>query len=38
VITAGPARVLEGAGHCTVCLVYGVLYGLVLPVWRGDGS
>jgi hypothetical protein len=23
--------------HCTVRLVYGVLHGLVLPVWRRDG-
>jgi HAD superfamily hydrolase (TIGR01509 family) len=30
-----PARV---RGHCTVCLVYGVLYGLVLSVWRGMGA
>jgi hypothetical protein len=27
----------QGAWHCTVHLVYGVLHGLVLPVWRGDG-
>jgi|GEM_PF-1368700 len=37
--TAG-TRVLDdvgqGAWHCTVRLVYGVLHGLVLPVWRGD--
>ena len=26
----------QGAWHCTVRLVYGVLHGLVLPVWRGD--
>jgi Family of unknown function (DUF5994) len=25
-------------GHRTVCLVYGVLYGLVLSVWRGMGA
>ena len=27
----------QGVWHCTVHLVYGVLHGLVLPVWRGDG-
>jgi AcrR family transcriptional regulator len=36
------ARVLndvgQGARHCIVRLVYGVLHGLVLPVWRGDGT
>src|SRR5580704_12614999 len=35
-----PVRVLDdvgqGAWHCTVRLVYGVLHGLALPVWRGD--
>src|SRR6266581_7438419 len=40
VATHGPERVLDdvgqGAWHCTVRLVYGVLHGLVLPVWRGD--
>jgi hypothetical protein len=28
---------LAAGGHCTVCLVYGGLQGLVLPVWREDG-
>jgi len=36
-----PARVLDdvgqGAWHCTVRLVYGVLHGFIRPVWRGDG-
>jgi hypothetical protein len=27
-----------GAWHCTVRLVYGVLHGFILPVWRGMGS
>jgi len=27
----------EGGAHCAVRLVYGVLHGLVLSVWRGDG-
>jgi MFS family permease len=27
----------RGEGHCTVRLVYGVLHGLVPPVWRRDG-
>jgi len=42
VATHGPARVLDDVGqdawHCTVRLVYGVLHGLVFPVWRGMGS
>jgi hypothetical protein len=37
----GARRVLDdvgqGAGNWTVRLVYGVLHGLVLLVWRGDG-
>jgi hypothetical protein len=37
----GARRVLDdvgqGAGNWTVHLVYGVLHGLVLPVWQGDG-
>jgi hypothetical protein len=28
----------QGAWHCSVRVVYGVLHGLVLPVWRGMGS
>jgi hypothetical protein len=40
--THDPERVLDdvgqGAWHCTVRLVYGVLHGLVLPVWRGMRS
>jgi hypothetical protein len=28
----------EGAAHCAAGLVYGVLHGLVLSVWRGMGS
>jgi hypothetical protein len=35
--TDHPDDVGQGAWHCTVHLVYGVLHGLVLPVWRGDG-
>ena len=35
--TRHPDDVGQGAWHCTVRLVYGVLHGLVLPVWRGDG-
>jgi len=35
--TDHPDDVGQGAWHCTVRLVYGVLHGLVLPVWRGDG-
>ena len=32
-----PDDVGQDTWHCTVRLVYGVLHGLVLPVWRGDG-
>jgi len=35
--TDHPGDVGQGAWHCTVHLLYGVLHGLVLPVWRGDG-
>ena len=41
-LTCNPARVLDdvgqGAWHCTARLVYGVLHGFILPVWRGMGS
>src|SRR5271165_6815571 len=29
---------MSATWHCTARLVYGVSHGLVLPVWRGDGS
>jgi hypothetical protein len=35
--TDHPDDVGQGAWHCAVHLVYGVLHGLVLPVWRDDG-
>jgi len=41
---AGNTRAVEGddvgqgEGHCTVRLVYRVLHGLALPVWRGMRS